>query len=69
MYNLSLTGVGIIVFVLMQVLSYFNIVVPQTDVQAVVEAAIQIGSFLAIAYGQYRRKDLQYGLFRTPPMP
>lgn len=67
MSNISLTGVGIIVFAIVQLLGYFNIVVPQNDVQSVVESAVQIGSFLAIVWGQYRRPDLKVGLFRTPP--
>lgn len=70
MFNtVSLTGTGIVVFVLVQVLSYFNIIVPETQVQSAVEAIIQIVSFLMIIYGQIRRADMAYGLFRKVPEP
>lgn len=59
-----MTGVGAVVTIVVLVLKMLGIEVAETDVERSVEGFIAIVGVLALIYGQIRRKDLKFGLFR-----
>jgi len=64
MANYSLAGTGAIATVLIFVLRFFEIDVDEGVVTEAVLGLAQAIAFVVWLYGQFRRKDLQYGLFR-----
>lgn len=64
--NVSMTGSGVIVYIIAFALSYFGVLnVDNSQIARAVEAASQVIGFLMIVWGQIRRNDLQYGLWRV----
>lgn len=62
--SVSMTGTGVAIYALMTVLAYFGVSLSEGDVAKVVEQALSVFSFVLMVYGQLRRKDLNYGVFR-----
>ena len=64
MKNTSVAGVGMYSFMLVSLLNMLNIEITQSDAEPIVLAVLTVISFLTWVYGQVRRTDLDFGLFR-----
>lgn len=62
--NVSLTGTGIIIFLISAGLEYFGIVVDENIVANAVNGFVSVLAFAAIIVGQLRRSDLSFGFWR-----
>lgn len=60
----SMTGSGLVAFLLIVGLKYLGIVNVDDQVVKLVTDVIENGSFLLMIFGQVRRKDLKFGLIR-----
>ena len=57
-----MTGAGIVIVVLTWLLNYFGIV--GVDVAATVNSVAQLAGVALAIFGQVRREDLKWGIFR-----
>lgn len=64
MKNTSLAGVGMYSSILVVVLNLLNIQITQSDAEPFILAVATIITFGTWVYGQLRRTDLVFGLFR-----
>lgn len=64
MSTVSLTGVGAIITILNTILPLVGIDLPDGALEGVVDAVVTLVGFGLLIYGQLRRKDLEYGIFR-----
>lgn len=62
--NVSMAGSGLFVVIIASVLNAFGITPEPGTIEHVVASLVVIGGWLAIIFGQLRRKDLKLGLFR-----
>lgn len=62
--NVSLTGTGIIIFLISAGLEYFGIVVDENIVANAVNGFVSVLAFATIIVGQLRRSDLSFGFWR-----
>lgn len=63
--NTSMTAVGILVYFITFALNYFGITnIDDSQIAQVAESVAYIAGFVLMVWGQLRRKDLQYGMFR-----
>ena len=62
--KVSMTGTGIAVYVLIEVLSYFNVVVDNATLTAGVVGIVSVASLVLAIFGQLRRKDMKRFLLR-----
>lgn len=60
--KLSMAGVGMYVSVITVLLNLFGITADPGSIEAAVSAAITLFGFAIWIIGQFRRKDLKYGL-------
>jgi len=61
---MSKAGIGAIVTVIVVVLNYFGVVLPEGSDQSLVEAIMTVGGLIFLVWGQLERKDLKFGLIR-----
>lgn len=60
-----MTGTGIAVMLIAAALNWFGVVNVDSDqITKIVNAAVQVGSFVLMVWGQVRRPDLKYGVIR-----
>ena len=64
MNSVSLTGVGLLVTLVEMALKHFGLLFPEGTVLAAINGLITFVGFVAIVFGQMRRKDLHFGLVR-----
>ncbi len=64
MTPISLAGSGAIITVIEFALRYTNVDLPDGSVAALVNGVVTVGGIVLLIWGQLRRKDLKYGLFR-----
>lgn len=64
MQNTSLGGVGMYATILVGLFHLLGIDLDEGAVTEVILAILTLVSFYVWVYGQFRRKDLVYGLFR-----
>jgi len=62
--NVSMTGTGIIIYVVGLVLSHFGVTVANDQVSSAVEGGAQLVGLVLTVWGQVRRQDLTLGLIR-----
>ena len=60
----SKAGVGLVILVLTEVLSFLNISVDLGTIEAGVNGIFAFAAFILLVWGQLDRKDLKFGLFR-----
>lgn len=64
MQNVSMTGAGMLAFIIIIGLKYFGIVGVDDQVMKIATDIIQDGSFVIMIIGQLRRPDLHFGMIR-----
>ncbi len=64
MKNLSMTGLGILGYLISSALAHFNVFFTESEVGVFVNSAVQVVTFIMAIYGQVTRKDLVGGLVR-----
>jgi len=64
MNQVSLTGIGVVIMVVQTVLTLLNVQFAPGSVELAINGLFAFIGFLAIVFGQLRRKDLSFGLFR-----
>ena len=64
MSKLSMTGVGLVVYVVSIILTWFGIAVDTTEITGFVNSLVNIIGFALMIAGQLRRKDLIGGIYR-----
>lgn len=62
--NISMTGLGGLITIVFTVLRLFGIEVPDEAAAKLTEAVATIIGIALLVYGQLRRKDVEYGIFR-----
>lgn len=62
--NVSMTGVGAIITVLQGALTLLGIEVAEGAVASAVNGIIQAVGIILLIIGQFRRKDLKFGMVR-----
>lgn len=63
--NLSMTGSGIAIALVEYLLTVMNVKFEAGSVASFVNSIIVAVSFIFVVWGQMRRKDLSFGLFRN----
>ncbi len=63
--NKSFAGTGWLVLLLSLVARHFGLDLDDAEITELALALATVGGFLAALWGQIRRKDLKYGLFRV----
>jgi hypothetical protein len=61
---LSMTGVGALVTIVVTALNLFGIELPEGTVTKVTEAVVTLAGIGLLIWGQVRRADVKYGVFK-----
>lgn len=64
MNTVSMTGTGLLIFVIEVILHALELTPEPGTAAHVANGLVVVASFVALVYGQVRRKDLHWGLFR-----
>lgn len=62
--TISMTGSGIVVYILGLAFSHFGLTIGNEQLTAAVEGGMQVIGLVGLVIGQVRRGDLHFGLFR-----
>ena len=62
--NVSMTGTGITIVLIETILRVMGIEFPDYSVTETVNGIISAGGFVFLVWGQMRRKDITWGIFR-----
>lgn len=62
--NVSMTGTGIVVYIIGLVLFHSGINFDAGQLEGAVQGAFTLGGFLMMIWGQVSRKDLSWGFWR-----
>lgn len=62
--NVSMTGTGMGVLILVGVLQWLGISFDANQATTIVKDIVEVGSFVLMVWGQLRRADLSWGFWR-----
>jgi uncharacterized membrane protein len=62
--SFSLTGVSLLVYFISMLISRWGVIVPDETLLAAINGLVAFFSFVGIVWGQLRRKDVEFGIYK-----